>query len=96
MWYLERTINKAESRPGFAISHAEQIQSTLNSYLGFLKWCNAYRLRERVCNMVSGSILGTVLKPSKDNSKVTICKQYTKKTYYRNEYKSLKQQLKIA
>lgn len=95
-WYLERTIRKTESQPSFAISHAEQIQSTLNSYLGFLRWCNGYRLREKVCKMVSDSVLGTVLKPSEDCKKITIRREYTKKTYYRNEYKTLKQQLKAA
>lgn len=93
MWYLERTIRDAEQDNGFAIANAEHIQSTINSYLGFLKWCNGYRLRKKVCDMIAGSALGVVLTPAHDCSKVNIRPRFSKKTYYRNEYKELKRKL---
>lgn len=93
MWYLKRTINKANMYAGFAENHAEQIQSTLNSYLGFLRWCNGYRLRKLICETMQNSTLGRVLKASKDYTKVTIRPNYTTKSYYKKQYKSLKTNL---
>lgn len=96
VWYLERTVRKAEQHPGFTLSHCEKIVSSLNSYLGMLRHLNAYRLRKHICDTVAASPLGAVLQPSHDCLKITIRKQYTTKQYYLNEYRKLKQQLKIA
>ena len=96
MWYLERTVRKANEWSGYAFAHREQIMATLNSYLGMLRHLDAYRLRIRICKAVSESPLGKVLVPSVDFKKITIRKEYTPKVYYLNEYKKLKQSLKIA
>lgn len=95
-WYIERTVRKAASVPSFAVGHAEQIQATLNSYLGLLRWCNAYRLRVWICETVRQAALGRVLKPSQDYKKVTIAPQCKIRTLYNNEYKQVKQYLKTA
>lgn len=92
-WYIERTIRRAERSTGWLLAHSGNIQSTINSYLGFLKWCNAYRLRQQVCNRVRGSVLGMVLEPAEGNHKVTIRSAYTKAEYYKREYKELKHML---
>ena len=92
-WYIERTIRRAERSTGWLLAHSGNIQSTINSYLGFLKWCNAYRLRQQVCDRVRGSVLGMVLEPAGDNHKVTIRSEYTKANYYKREYKELKHML---
>lgn len=95
-WFIERTVRKADLDKNYAITHKDKILATLNSYLGFLKWCNAYRLRKQICDKVTSSALGMVLEASKDYSKVTIRPHYTKKHYYHQAFKELKHNLKSA
>lgn len=95
-WYVERIVRNAENNANYAILHKDKILATVNSYLGFLRWCNAYRLRKWVCDQITGSPIGKVLMADKNYTKVTIRRMYTDKFYYHQEFKNLKQQLKSA
>ena len=90
-------LAKAESRMDLMLMpYEDKVQDTVNSYLGMLRHMNGFRLREWLCDAVAGSSLGLVLEPSANCEKVTIRPMYTKKNYYLNECKKLKQSLKLA
>jgi RNA-directed DNA polymerase len=95
-WFIERTIRKADMNPNYVLTHKDKILATTNSYLGFLKWCNAYRLRKWVCEQIVNSAIGMVMEAAKDYSKVTIKPHYTQQHYYHVEFKELKKSLKLA
>ena len=96
LWFIERTVRKANMDHNYVLTHKDKILATVNSYLGFLKWCNSYRLRRWICDQITGSAIGMALTASEDYSKVSIKPRYTKKYYYQIEFKKLKQQLKLA
>ena len=95
MWYLERTISKATENSGYAVAYKDKIQESINSYLGLLQHMDAFKLRREICQRVEASPIVVVFEASDDYKKIVIKPEYTTATYYENEYKSLKQQLKI-
>lgn len=94
-WFTERTIRKADNS-NYALSHLEQIQATFNSYLGFLRWCNAFRLREKVCKSITSSALGRYMKPSDNSKKITINPRYTINNRYKASYRKTRKQLTLS
>lgn len=95
-WFIERTVRKADMDQNYILTHKDKILATINSYLGFLKWCNSYRLRKWICDQITGSKIGMVMEAAEDYSKVTIKPHFTKKYYYHQEFKKLKHQLKLS
>lgn len=96
-WYIERTTKRfAGCGVSEVMPYEDKVQDTVNSYLGMLRHMNGFRLREWLCDAVASSSLGLVLEPSANCEKVTIRPMYTKKNYYLNECKKLKQSLKLA
>lgn len=94
-WYLERTIRLCERIDSYIFVNRDKILSTINSYLGFLRHCTAYRLRKTVCETVEKSILGMVFNVAGDYTKITIKPTYTSKALYKASYRHSKQLLRI-
>ena len=94
MWFCERSINKADNSKSYALANAESIMATINSYLGFLRWCNAYRLRREICRKISVSALGKYLKPSEDYRKISVNPRYSTKERYKTSYRKMRKQFK--
>lgn len=95
MWYLERTIRKASENKDYAFIYKDKIRDSVNSYCGLLRHINAYKLRRKICRSIGESPIGIVFKAAPDYTKIVIRPKYTTEAYYKNEYKSLKQQLKL-
>ena len=93
-WYIDRTIGKASVKTKYVFVYKDKILSSVNSYLGMLRQMNAFKLRRKICKQIETSTLGRVFEISPDFTKITIKKQYSTKTYYKQQYKLLKKQLK--
>ena len=96
MWYLERTIRKANTDFATAVAYKEKILSSVNSYLGMLKHMSAFGLRKRICTMITESPLKAIFECAPDYSKLTIRDKYTTKADYRRAYRAIKQQYRLA
>lgn len=94
-WFVERSIRRANEAKSYAITHKEKVLATINSYLGFLKWCNGYNLRKEIVDRILESPFGLVFEAPEDYSKISIKKDFTKKAYYKNEYRKLKNNLNL-
>ena len=95
-WYVERTIRKAENSSKYAFVYKEKIMSSVNSYLGMLRHMDAFKLRKRICRQIAESPLGKIFEIAPDFTKITIKKDYSTETYYKQQYKLLKRQLKSS
>ena len=94
MWYLERTIRKASGNKDYAVIYKDKIRDTVNSYIGFLKHISGYKLRREICWRIEESPIGEVFNIADGYKKIVIKPEYSSKTYYQNECKLLKSQLK--
>lgn len=94
MWYIERTIRKANENKSYGLTHKDKILSSVNSYLGMLRHMSSYKLRKEICEAIKLSQLGEVFDIGKGFTKIIIKDKYTDKTYYKQEYKKLKKTFK--
>ena len=77
LWKTECAIRKAERNPRYATKHKEDFMSTINSYMGLLKWCDSTKLRRSVMEKIKASPWNRVLQ-THGEEKVTIRKEMTR------------------
>lgn len=81
IWKAKCAIRKAEESKAYMYKHKEDFMSVMNSYCGLLKWCNSYRLRAKVFDMLRKSPWAKIF-DFHDNSKVTIKKSKTRRASF--------------
>ena len=95
MWYLERTIRKANENSSYAVAYKNKILASVNSYLGMLQHMNCYKLRREICQRIESSPIGNVFEADDNYTKIIIKAEYKDAAYYAREYKLLKKQLNL-
>lgn len=92
-WKVHVAIEKA-TEMSYVLHNKESFQSTVNSYLGLLKWSNSYRLRKRIVEALKESLWAVVFDFSKDYLVVKIKRQYSLGMMYKREGKQLKNSIR--
>lgn len=96
-WKVCCAIRKAENSLSYMLLEKDHLVQVLNSYMGLLKWCNAYRLRRSVLERVKQSRWGEVLDvDEKDWLKVSVKPKYTTLEYYKRKNKKRKREMLLA
>lgn len=88
-WKVECAIRRAEEDNDYMLEYAESFMQVVNSYLGFLKWCNAYRFKVWVIGTLQLSCWSKVFDFHEDLH-VTLKPQCTREAYYKRLNKQRK------
>lgn len=91
-WKVERMIRRADTFE-YALHNKEKFQCTINSYLGLLKWCNAYKLRREQVKKIQTSQWANVYDFDSKYLVVRIKKKYGHKVQNRRNGKLIKKQI---
>ena len=96
-WKVECAIVKAENSSSYMMLTKDHFVQVINSYMGLLKWCNAYRLRREVLTQIKNSKWGEVLDiDTKDWLKVSVKPYFTAIEYYKRKNKKRKRETLLA
>lgn len=93
-WKIDVAIRRADTLE-YVLHNKERLQCTVNSYLGLLKWCNAYKLRKRQIERLKESMWAAVYVFDDDYFVIRIKKEYSLKRMYKNKGKQLKKTILV-
>lgn len=82
IYKINKAIKYANADRSYIYKFKEDFMSTMNSYLGLLKHCNAYKLKKENVDKLKNSKWKIVFDFADDYSKVNIKKEYSKLQYY--------------
>lgn len=87
---IGRVIAKAEADESYIYKYKEDVMAFVNSYLGMLKHCNSFRLRDSQIQRLINSPWSKVFVFSDDRLKINIKDKFKESTYQRLKTKECK------
>lgn len=87
-WKLEIATRRAAMSRQWKLANTEHTMQTVNSYLGLLRWFNAYRLRRDILETFKNGAYGDFFDFANDYTKITI------KTPYKRNMRFIRQNFK--
>ena len=93
LWKIECNVRKARDSRWYVFCRRDSLMQTVNSYLGFMKWCDADKLRDKGMAMLMDSPFAEVY-DFHDGRKVTIKKQWTQRAFLRRVLRRRKRELR--
>ena len=94
-WKTQCTLRKAEASVAYRYGNAEHFMQTVNSYLGLLGWCNAYRLRRDVVETIKQSVYGDFYNFAEDYTKITLKTPYKRVMHFKRMNFDRKHKIKM-